>query len=679
MIVISENNYKQLEKISYDKDPKNNPDIVMYKNIFTKSTIDSFNKLLESITFNKNNKIWFSDNPLLHYSNNLLAQPFPILIEKLREDIEKITGISVNCCLITRYENTDTLWYKNDKNFDKRYNNNNNSLIIPVVSFGSSRELEYQSILNSDVIKELNISSGSLLIERESVKEYWNNSLVQSDNKSDVFYNLFFYNIYMNENNNNIVSSVKAVSTKKKKRLPLQLSKIYLNSKMRSHLRKIIRNGLSSIREVSEGYQCFMKNGINELSKYIKLVKFIGSGDWGNVYSACMTKDILCRRKFAIKMSRITIDDFNDPYTDTSAAWYEIWMLKDIFKPLIKGNICPNLPLFIDTFLCNECDFSFRKGENKHPCIITIMELASGDMREYLKFGNPSDKEIYSALFQIMAGVHAIQMSGQILNNDIKAKNILCYDVDPGGYWHYRIDNYDFYVPNFGKMFILNDFGVSTLYNPNFQLYPNKKRSVFNLGSRYAINIDEIFSPIEAKVEYYNNGLIKTKEIKWLTNTDNGQQTSNGASYKIDRKTGQVIVSHTMLTPIQKSYLFRKGVITNPKTWDFFEHPDIIPPFEFYNDVQDTLRMIVGGKRTTQHGNHYLHTIISKNVIKNIKPYLGLSENANTRKFSVNTYEVLAGSFIKKFFTKTVNYTTKSNGRKISFYDMNKCKLFNKY
>ena len=101
-----------------------------------------------------------------------------------------------------------------------------------------------------------------------------------------------------------------------------------------------------NIHSVSEGSQCFMKNGINELSKYIKLGKLIGTGDWGNVYSACLPSDIACMRKFAIKMSRITPEDFKYPYTETSAAWYEIWMLKDIIKPLITKNICPNLPLF---------------------------------------------------------------------------------------------------------------------------------------------------------------------------------------------------------------------------------------------------------------------------------------------------------------------------------------------
>ena len=438
---------------------------------------------------------------------------------------------------------------------------------------------------------------------------------------------------------------------------------------------KKIRLGLSNIRGIPEGSQCFMKNGINELEKYIKLDKLVGTGDWGNVYSACLPRDILCRRKFAIKMSRISDDDFKDPYTETSAAWYEIWILKDILKPLIKNNICPNLPLFIDTFLCDKCDFIFRKNDKTHPCIITVMELASGDMRNYLNFEQPSNKEIYSALFQIMAGLHAIQMSAQILNNDIKSKNILYYNVAPGGYWHYRIFNQDFYVPNYGKIFVLNDFGVSTLYDPNFQLYPDKKRNTFNLGSRYAINIDETFSPIVAGIEYSNDKMKKTDEIKWVNKEGIINQKSKGATYKIDRKTGQVILSQTVLTPIQKSYLFRKGVTTNPKTWNFFEHPDIIPPFEFYNDLQDTLRMFVGGKRTTQKGNHHVYSSISSTVKKSINPYLGLAENAKERTFSPYTYHVLAGSFIKVFFTKTVDYTVKPAGKKISFYDMDKCKL----
>ena len=670
MIILSENNFKPLEKVPHVEDPENVPDVVFYPEIFDKPSIEKMVNILDSMAFGINDWIWLSDHPDITYNSRISAVPFPYFIEKIREDVEKITGRSFNSCLINKYQNNKK-WYKSEKKwlgFD---------FIIPSVSFGAKRKLKFIS-KRAGVTREVKIQSGSLLVERENVEKYWETELSSTDD-SIPFYTLSFYHYYRDKVDNCINPKLSGRQDTIRKKLPVDLTSVYLNNKMRVALARKFRNGLFGIRGIPEGDQCFMTNGINELSKYIKLGKLIGTGDWGNVYSACLTTK-KCNRKFAIKMSRITDEDYKDPYTETSSAWYEIWMLKDIIKPLVKKNICPNLPLFIDTFLCSKCDFIFRKGDKTHPCIITAMELASGDMRDYLKFGSFSDKELYSALFQIMAGLHAIQMTGQILNNDIKAKNILYYNVKPGGYWHYKIGSQNFYVPNYGKMFVLNDFGVSTLYDPNFQLYPSKQRTTFNLGSRFAINIDETFSPVEAGTEFIGNELRKTKPVKWTTITKGDlQQTSRGASYKIDRKTGQVIISHTVLTPIQKSYLFRKGVSTNPKTWDYFEHPYIIPPFEFYNDVQDTLRTFVGGKRTTQKGNHALFPTISKKFQKTVSAYLGLAENAKSREFSLHTYHVLAGSFIKQFFSKTVNYQTKPKGKKISYYDMNKCVQFKQF
>jgi len=671
MIILSENNFKPLEKVPHVEDPENVPDVVFYPEIFDKPAIEKMVNILDSMAFGINDWIWLSDHPDITYNSRISAVPFPYFIEKIREDVEKITGRSFNSCLINKYQNNKK-WYKSEKKwlgFD---------FIIPSVSFGAKRKLKFIS-KRAGVTREVKIQSGSLLVERENVEKYWETELSSTDD-SIPFYTLSFYHSYRDKVDNFINPKLSGRQDTIRKKLPVDLTSVYLNNKMRVALARKFRNGLSGIRGIPEGDQCFMTNGINELSKYIKLGKLIGTGDGGNVYSACLTTEKKCNRKFAIKMSRITDEDYKDPYTETSSAWYEIWMLKDIIKPLVKKNICPNLPLFIDTFLCSKCDFIFRKGDKTHPCIITAMELASGDMRDYLKFGSFSDKELYSALFQIMAGLHAIQMTGQILNNDIKAKNILYYNVKPGGYWHYKIGSQNFYVPNYGKMFVLNDFGVSTLYDPNFQLYPSKQRTTFNIGSRFAINIDETFSPVEAGTEFIGNELRKTKPVKWTTITKGDlDQTSRGASYKIDRKTGQVIISHTVLTPIQKSYLFRKGVSTNPKTWDYFEHPYIIPPFEFYNDVQDTLRTFVGGKRTTQKGNHALFPTISKKFQKTVSAYLGLAENAKSREFSLHTYHVLAGSFIKQFFSKTVNYQTKPKGKKISYYDMNKCVQFKQF
>ena len=653
MIIVESNNFKNLKDIPTEPNTINVLDVVIYKNIFPIKTSQTVLTLVKSMDYTKG-PLLFTNDPNLLY-DNISPNPFPEFLEYIQNDVEKVTNQLFNACLIS-----NDMFTMSEKLLG-------NNIIIPSIFLGSNTDVTFISN-TTNITKTIEIENNTLLVQRESVNINWT---VNTD-KSDSFILTFLY-IYPAHN----VCDENIQKIPKKGEIPVKLSSIYLSSTKRTLFCNYIKKELHNAHRIAEGSQCIVSDGINKLKKFVTLLKLVGTGDWGNVYSACLKNN--CTRNFAIKMARITDEDYKDPYTETSSSWYEIWMLKDIIKPLIESNICPNLPLFIDTFLCGKCDFIFRSIEKTYPCVITVMELASGDLNEYLKFGNPTDDEIYSALFQIMAALHAIQMSGQILNNDVKAKNILYYNVKPGGYWHYKINKNNFYVPNYGKMFVLNDFGVSTLYNPNFQLYPNKERKVFNLGSRYAININETFSPIEATTEYTDSGLHKTSKITWVDNNGDTINTSHGATYKLDRKTDQVIISHTGLTPEQKSYLFRKGVSTNPKSWEFFEHPYIVPPFEFYNDVQDLLRTFVGGKRSTQKGDHRLHPIISQKIRNNIKTYLGSAVNAKDKKFNVNTYHVLAGSFLSKFFTETHSYKIKPKGKKISYYNMNKCMKLKKF
>jgi hypothetical protein len=74
-----------------------------------------------------------------------------------------------------------------------------------------------------------------------------------------------------------------------------------------------------------------------------------------------------------------------------------------------------------------------------------------------------------------------------------------------------------------------------------------------------------------------------------------------------------------------------------------------------------------------------LYGSIPSKVIKEIKPYLGKAENAKEREFSLYSYHVLAGDFINKFFTETQNYKIIPSGKKISYYDMDKCLKSNKF
>ena len=108
-----------------------------------------------------------------------------------------------------------------------------------------------------------------------------------------------------------------------------------------------------------------------------------------------------------------------------------------------------------------------------------------------------------------------------------------------------------------------------------------------------------------------------------------------------------------------KKYLLSKGLSSNPTSYKFYSDPDIIPPFEFYNDTQDAIRMFIGGKRITQRGNHKAYGKLPKTFVKKLEKYKGESESAKDGTFSTDPSFLHAGYFILKFFTREIDFTKK--------------------
>ena len=639
-MIITEENYIPYKNINLDN-PQTKPNIIFYPSIYDniKEPVINFLDSIEYVPYNGKEISWFSENATWNYISDIKPQPIPGFLIDIKHTIEKLTEQTFNSCLVSKYDKNQ---YHKFDSFKEPWLKKD--FIIPTVYYGKTRKILFK---NNSLKKVINPPNGSVIIFKELFNKYWEYYIPKSKKDGYLFSVSFF----------NIPEDYVSQKEKKVKRITNKLEIIYLQTKYRILYGEYIKKKISSVHYLK--YKCMMKNNINQLSDFFKIKKLIGSGDWGNVFSSCLSLPNDCKYKFAIKMSRITNDNLKDLYSSNNLVWYETWMLRDIFKKILQNNICPNLPNFIDTFVCDKCDFILRKDHQTHPCVITVTELASGDLHDYFSYNNTA-KEIYSCLFQILAGLHAIQMHGQIQNRDIKAKNILFYNVKPGGYWQYKINNKNYYVPNYGTLFILNDFGVSSIYNPDFQLFPNEKTQEFNLGSRFAININGIFSPLNAEIEYHGGKMNKSKPITWVTK-DNEHINSKGIMYKIDKNSGIIKTSKTTLTSEQKNFLFSKNLCTNPKKWDFFNSPFYIPPFEFYNDLQDTLRIFTGGLRSVQRGNHKLYNI-PQTIRTKINKYRGNYQNSKLRYFSLYAYEVLAGEFISKFFTKEVNYTKKPSG-----------------
>jgi serine/threonine protein kinase len=438
------------------------------------------------------------------------------------------------------------------------------------------------------------------------------------------------------------------------------LPDIYTNTKYRVDYKNLVFSNLENIRTLPQGDQCYDSFDYMNLS-------IIGSGSYGNVF-----KGHIDSLQFAVKFSKLTPEALENPYSLGYISWREVFFLKHIFNPLIVDNVCPNLPLLYDSFICKNYKLQFKNNSEEHPCVITMVELANGDFKQYLKLPELSKDPdlIFTALFQIMAALSAIQKYGQIIHFDIKKENILYYKITPGGYFTYTILGKTFYIPNKGYLFILNDFGISRSVSPKYIMYRNSQEHSFRLGSRYA-RIDSSYSPpkfvpIDISKESTDDGkIIKSNTVTWIDK--NGVCFSSmGAVFRIDRLTGKVSPSK------------QQGVSFSS---DFFEKPEEIPPFEFYNDTQDVLRIFTGGKRATQEGYHKKPLTVSKKITNLLTQYAGPSESLkegkysgddpnpeNFGKFSTDPCQILASYFITDFFQKYTSYSQTPEGNIIQSY-----------
>ena len=419
----------------------------------------------------------------------------------------------------------------------------------------------------------------------------------------------------------------------------LELSDIYLNRRQRINLSSNLKKGLKVVKDIEEGKQCK-----DELVRYVNFKKYISSGSYGEVsIGNLIDMNNLTgynRFDFAIKMAQLPKEV--NPQSEIHIA--------RLLNDLVFRGQAQNLPIMVDSFNCDSCKFKnllATKAKNMR-CMFTINEIANGDLSSWLKT-SPSILELQSCLFQIMAGIHALQHYYLILNNDIKSPNILFYNVNPGGYWKYTIHGRDFYVPNYGKLFIVNDFGVSLIYAPQYQL-PSKKE--VDIGARvFMINNDRL-ELIENPSIPFDGKKIGSSTIQW-----SNKLTSNYNKVRLNQKTNKINYP-PVLNEVQK-----RIIRLDPKKPEFY-NSNLIPPFDFISDTQDALKMFTGGYRMSQHGVHMTYPL-DQNFVKSIKTY------TTNMKYScymimcsqppeilpTELSRILAGHFILDYFTNKVNYT----------------------
>ena len=93
---------------------------------------------------------------------------------------------------------------------------------------------------------------------------------------------------------------------------------------------------------------------------------------------------------------------------------------------------------------------------------IFINEIANGDFKSFILKHNKDDNIILNAITQIILSLFFYYKTTKSFHNDAHWGNFLYHKIKPGGYFHYKIGNTNFYLENLGYLWVIWDFG-STL------------------------------------------------------------------------------------------------------------------------------------------------------------------------------------------------------------------------
>ena len=135
----------------------------------------------------------------------------------------------------------------------------------------------------------------------------------------------------------------------------------------------------------------------------------------------------------------------------TLNAEKEISLLKKM-SDLVLNKKTPHMPLIYDHIYCEKkCSIlSITKDNNFH---IIINELADEDANSWFKREH-NNEEYESIIFQMLFSLYSYHKLGYY-HNDIILSNFLIHKIKPGGYWYYKINNINIFVPNLGYLVIL--------------------------------------------------------------------------------------------------------------------------------------------------------------------------------------------------------------------------------
>lgn len=328
--------------------------------------------------------------------------------------------------------------------------------------------------------------------------------------------------------------------------------------------------------------QCMSGSNATEFLARVGPSAFIGRGSFGNVYASSLTVDNETK-PMVVKEALLTIAEKNKLVKNGfgKANYPDELKLLDYTQDALFARKCPNF-LFVYHFAaCRGCSLLGDDDKLKTgTCYTTFMERATGSVDSLVKNdGMKTFREQTSFVYQILLSLAVLQNEYGIIHKDIKLANCL-YTTDSrfaNTAIRYTIDGKNYDVDTAGYVFYLADFGVSSATSPKYSL------DGFAGTRNYMVNGGKLV-PLTTKY-----GLVfdaKTKRPK-MSGTPKGKFWLDAPPSTSNRMYASM-VDKVKFSPVVPD----------------LDDVATFPPYEFLQDVQDVIRMTIGGARVTQPGSH---------------------------------------------------------------------------
>ena len=341
-----------------------------------------------------------------------------------------------------------------------------------------------------------------------------------------------------------------------------EIKKVEVDNNDRIGNFKYINSILTNINNKNSNSSCVKCSKIDNcyIGDFVKIGELISAGTLsGVVYKTNINDNLICVK---IVNDYLTISkklSNNDIYS-------EIRTLEFLTKYVIKTGF-PHFPITYDVLKCDRK--LLQKYDNipneiiqiynqyKSGNILMIMsELANGSLFDFYKeelkedYKNEVNKKLLlNAFGQIFISLIFFHKIINCFHSDSHEGNFLFRRITPGGYYHYKIFNKDYYIENLGYVWEIWDFGLTNAFTNsdkinkeridiiNEPLFSFKYKKPKDLMKYFSVNINSKNVIFEYDNIIYNNYMIRMFPInddsKYLYDFFNEFNTHNFISNNV--------------------------------------------------------------------------------------------------------------------------------------------------